>query len=244
MSPPYRLWVYLDKPLSHFEVYHGKPSKSRKSALQTCSALASDGAGGLGAQFPVDGKVHGEDTGHTSQQLGDRLGGEYAGGPHPDGQDNGKRCVDNGLTQQGEEHRLLGAAQADEHTLACHLQRHGNKQAEVDAQSRDAVLDHIGFVVENPDQKSREQHGNGPEGCSIQHGTCHAEPDGLTYPLIFLRPVVEAGHRLCSVGQALHRHGAHLPQGVDDGHNAHVQVAAVGLEGGVAHHLHQTVRHR
>ena len=103
------------------------------------------------------------------------------------------------------------------------------------------MLNDIGLVAENPDQKSREQHGNGPEGGGIQHSTCHAEPDRLTHPLIFLCPVVEAGHRLCSVGQALYRHGAHLPQGVDDGHDTHVQVAAVGLEGGVAHHLHQTV---
>ena len=39
------------------------------------------------------------------------------------------------------------------------------------------------------------------------------------------------------------RHEEHLPQGVDDGHHAHIQVPAIALEGGVAHDLHQTVGH-
>ncbi len=48
--------------------------------------------------------------------------------------------VDDSLAQQGEKHRLLGAAQADHHALAGHLQGHGNEQAEVDPQGGDARL--------------------------------------------------------------------------------------------------------
>lgn len=53
--------------------------------------------------------------------------------------------------------------------------------------------------------------------------------------------VVKAGHRLATVVQPVNGHHHHLPDGVENGHDADIQITAVELEGGVAHHLDQAV---
>ena len=121
------------------------------------------------------------------------------------------------------------------------MEGHGDKQAEVNAQGGDAGSHHLRLTVEDPDQKPGEQHGGGPEDSGVTNRHRHAEADGAPDAAVSAGAVVVPGDRLGAVGEPLHRHEEHLPQGVDDGHHAYVQVAAVCLERGVAHHLHQTV---
>ena len=56
-----------------------------------------------------------------------------------------------------------------------------------------------------------------------------------------LGTVIVADHRLGAVANAGNRQREDLPNGVGDGHNAHIQVPTKGLQGGVAGHLHQAV---
>lgn len=67
------------------------------------------------------------------------------------------------------------------------------------------------------------------------------EFDCRFYPFAFPGAVVEAHDRLGAVCQPVGGHGDDLTHGVDDRHDAHVQVAAVALQGGVAHDLDRAV---
>ena len=194
-------------------------------------------------QRAVHGEIHGGETGQPADELGGRLRREHAGGAHPDGQDEGQRGVDDGLAQEGEEHRLPGPPQPHKHPLPRQLEGHEQEHTEVNAQGGDARRQNVRVTFEDVDERGGEQHGNYPEGGGIGHRYPHREPDGLPHPAVLLGAVVIALHRLRAVGQPLHRHDEHLPDGVDDGHHPHVGVAAVILEGGVAHHLDQAVGH-
>ena len=123
------------------------------------------------------------------------------------------------------------------------MQGHGDEQGEIDPQGGHTGGDDLRLAVEHPDHQLRQEHGRGPEGSGIGHRQPAAESDGLAHPAVQPRAVVKAHYRLCAVAQTVDGHEEHLPQGVDDGHHAHIQVPAIALEGGVAHDLHQTVGH-
>ncbi|CCY82114.1 uncharacterized protein BN500_01136 [Clostridium sp. CAG:149] len=83
------------------------------------------------------------------------------------------------------------------------------------------------------------------EKCPCQRGIGYGEQGGehdrLFHPSILLSPIVKAHNRLGAVCDALHRHGRHLPQGVDDCHNAHIEIPSECLKRRIAHDLHGTV---
>ena len=67
--------------------------------------------------------------------------------------------------------------------------------------------------------------------------------DALPHPAVPLGAVVVADNRLGAVGDAHQGGGHHLPHRVDDRHHTDVDIAAHGLQRGVAQGLYQRVGH-
>ena len=157
----------------------------------------------------------------------------------------GSRSVSGGddddLAEQGEEHRLLRPAQGHRRRLPRHLQAHHEEAEEVDVHAGHRRLPQGGLPGEQADEELWEQEQQQPHQGGVAHAHQGAEQDPQLHPAVFLRPVVKAHHGLGGAGHALDGGGDHLPHGVDDGHHPYVQVAAKGLQGGVAGHLHDGV---
>ena len=58
------------------------------------------------AQRTVQREIHSGEAGQTADKLGNSLRRKHAGGAHPHRQDECEGSIDNGLTQQGKEHRF------------------------------------------------------------------------------------------------------------------------------------------
>ena len=80
-----------------------------------------------------------------------------------------------------------------------------------------------------------------PDQRCVDHAADGCKYDALADPFIFLCTVIKSQNRLGAVGHAGNRHGDDLPDGIDDGHDPHIQIAAYLLEHGIVHNLNRAV---
>ena len=112
---------------------------------------------------------------------------------------------------------------------------------EIDLQGLDARLDDGSVLREDPKPKPGKQQHQQPGDGGIGNAHHCVEPDAGFDPGVLLGAVIVADHRLGAAADAGNRQGENLPNGVGDGHDAHIHIAAEMLQSGVAGHLHQAV---
>ena len=81
------------------------------------------------------------------------------------------------------------------------------------------------FVIKQPDEERRSAHHQRPHEHRVGDGDKHGKSDGGSHAVVFPCPVIIPQNRLCAVGQSLQREHHHRAHGIDDGHDADVEIA-------------------
>ena len=81
-------------------------------------------------------------------------------------------------------------------------------------------------MVENPDKKFREAMDEAPHDGGVADRYNGHEKNGFFNPFILSGSIVVSHNRLGAVGKAADGQRNDFPDGVDDRHNAHIQIPA------------------
>ena len=131
-------------------------------------------------QHPPYREEHGEKAGAPADEVGHRLCQEDAAGAKAGyrGEPQSQRDDDDGLSQKGEEHRLLGAPQRHRGALAGHLQAHHEEAEEIDVHGGHALFQKLRFAVKKVDEEPGKEKQQSPEEQGEQDTADGHEPDG------------------------------------------------------------------
>ena len=107
---------------------------------------------------------HGDKAGTAAQKVGYSFCPEYSVGAktRQSRQQDGEGNDDDRFPEQGKEGGISGFAESHKDALSCKLQGHKAESEKVNVQGGDALGQQIRIVVENPDEKCRDQFQNPP----------------------------------------------------------------------------------
>ena len=157
---------------------------------------------------------------------------------------DGKRNDNNRLSEQGKEHRLLRFSKRHKGRLAGKLKRHQKDSEKIYPKRAHSCFKQLRFTVEQMNKKLRYGKQNRPDRAGKYDTARTHKTDGFLYSFVFTGSIVESDHRLCAVGQAVHRHGNNFPDRIDYRHDSDVQIPSIPGEHSIADDLYRTVRHR
>ena len=106
---------------------------------------------------------------------------------------------------------------------------------------RNPDLQKLRLRIEHPDESFRKCQSHRPGDTGIDGTYNRHETDALLHPVLFFGSIIKTDDRLRSVGRSDDHHGQYLPDGIQDGHNPHVPIAAVHLQLPVTGNLHHAV---
>ena len=136
---------------------------------------------------------------------------------------------------------MFRIAQGLEGGLSRELQCHKHKAKEINPQQLHTVFHQLHIIREDPEPELWHHQHQQPAEHGVDHTDHGIEPDCFPHPIIGLRAVVEADDRLGAAHETAHRQAENFPNGIGDGHHTDKDITAIGLQGGITDHLHQTV---
>ncbi len=192
-------------------------------------------------QLPVHRKPHSQKAGRTSDQVGYRFGQKDAVGSQIQREQQGQRHDDDDLAQDGKKDGPLCLPQSDKGGLTHELQAHEDEPHKVNPECADTQRDCLCVRGKNAQEHTGKQQDDQPHGSRVDDTGQRHKTDGFFHPVRFLCAVVVAEYRLGAAAKTADRERRHLADAVDDGHDSHVDIAAVSLQRGVADNLNQAV---
>ena len=191
------------------------------------------------ADFTSYKNQHGHEAGRAADEIGNGFRSEHAVHLSAEEmrQQQGERNDDERFAKQGKENGLPGLSHGSESALSGKLQGHQEKSEKVNPHGGNGGRNQRGLLTENTNEEHRKKVQHPPDQRGVGDADHGHEGDGFFDPAILPGPIIEADHRLGAVCDAGDRHGDDFTDGIDDSHDAHIQVPAVTLKTRVADDL-------